>query len=416
MTDFKKLFKLQWKKNAIWIILLIIATLLINTINFKYNTEDIYKGLTESVSSFEKNLKIENDKRLSKNKELDKSYIEYGDELRDRIVKKYNIVSNEELSKMDTDEIDKYYAKERSEEYYTVESLVSTYDMYRDDITDENSQYGLMSQYENFFMFPFLFILSMLFTSIEQMTNYFDFTRMYPWSKTKDFAMKLIFGLLLTLVVFGIHIGVERVLMASAGLGKLYEASRLGIYFVKELIFYWLIFVIFMSTGAVSGNIFGHFGLNIISFGLVDISVLDITTVQKALMGLSYDQTLSNKFDTFFEKQGEIFQYILSPLRSFKLSNELLIAYSIIAAIVFIIGFLVVKNMKTENSGFMVVNKPIKIFSLILASFTLSSLIFTIVTSTFADYNMYIGIVLYLFFLFGSYKLFKALFNIKIKV
>ncbi|MDD7463474.1 MAG: hypothetical protein SOW41_00500 [Anaerococcus sp.] len=416
MKDFKKLFKLQWKKNAIWLILLIIGSLLINTLTFKSYTKDIYRGLTNSVESFEESLDIKKDKRIKKPKEIDKSYIEYGDKLRDKLVEKYGIIPNEELMSMETDEIDKYYAKDRSMEFNTIDSKVANYDVRRDQLLNGNSENNLFSQYTNFFIFPFLFILAMLLTSIEQMTNYFDFTRMYPWSKTKDFAMKLVFGLLLTLVVYLLHIGIEQVMMKTSGLAKLYTSSGLARFFVKELILYWIFFVIFLSTGAMSGNIFGHFGLNIIAFGLFELSVFDISTIQTVINGLDYGPTIMTGFDEFLAKQEGVLLYLLSPLRDFNLSNEMLIAHGIIAALVFILAYFIVKHMKTENSGYMVINRPLKIFSQTLASLTLTALIFNIVTSTFVDYNVYIGIVLYLFLLFVSYKLFKALFNIKIKV
>ncbi len=416
MKDFKKLFKLQWKKNAIWLILLIIGSLLINTLTFKSYTNDIYRGLTNSVESFEESLDIKKDKRIKKPKEIDKSYIEYGDKLRDKLVEKYGIIPNEELMSMETDEIDKYYAKDRSMEFNTIDSKVANYDVRRDQLLNSNSENNLFSQYTNFFIFPFLFILAMLLTSIEQMTNYFDFTRMYPWSKTKDFAMKLVFGLLLTLVVYLLHIGIEQVMMKTSGLAKLYTSSGLARFFVKELILYWIFFVIFISTGAMSGNVFGHFGLNIIAFGLFELSVFDISTIQTVLNGLDYGPTIMTGFNEFLAKQEGVLLYFLSPLRDFNLSNEMLIAHGIIAALVFILAYFIVKHMKTENSGYMVINRPLKIISQTLASLTLTALIFNIVTSTFVDYNVYIGIVLYLFLLFVSYKLFKALFNIKIKV
>ncbi|MDD7305292.1 MAG: hypothetical protein PUG67_01745 [Peptoniphilaceae bacterium] len=416
MKAFKKLFNLQWKKNSIWLILLIVASLLINTLSFRYNANSIYKGLTSSVKGFEDIIGINNKKKKQKPEQLDKNYLKYGDRLRNKLVKKYDIITDDLLSKMDSNELDAYYAENRSELYFRAENLVSTYDMYKDQVMNNKSQNWLVSQYQNFFMYPFLFILAMLLTSIEQMTTYFDFTRMYPWSKIKDFAMKLAFGLIISLLVFLVQIGLENVLISTSGLGKLFNTKGLLYFYLKELKLYWLILVIFMSTGAMSGNIFGHIGLNIIAFGLCEIFAFDITTIQEGILGTSYDQTLTVKFDEFLARKGGLIAYLLSPLRKFDLSNNQLIAYSILALISLLIALIVVKNMKTENSGYMVINKPIKIISLILACLTLTSIIFTIVTSAFADYNVYIGVALYLFFLFGSYKLFNALFNIKIKV
>lgn len=416
MKDFVKLSKLQWKKNSIWIILLIIATLLINTMSFKYNVKNTYDNITNSVTDFEYYLGIKDAQKKKKPEKITAEYIKYGGKLRDRVVEKYDIIPNKKLVSMDSRDIDRYYSQERKDIFYQAESSIENYDYSIEGILNENPNNALFSQYTNFFMIPFLFLLAMLLTSIEQMTNYFDFSRMLPWSKTKDFVMKIVFGILLALVTFGFHIGIEQVVVATSGLSEVYNLSGILLYFIRYMILYWLIFIILISAGAISGNIFGHLGMTIIIFGFLNIIVYLITTVQLIFNGLNYQMTLMTKFEDFVKEQNPIVQHILDPLRNVNMSNDTLIGYAVIAAIVLALGLFVVKNMKTENSGYLIVSKPIKILCQILGTLTLTSIIFAIVTSTLADYNVYIGIVIYLFFLFASYKLFKALFNIKIKV
>ncbi|MGO3018251.1 MAG: hypothetical protein ACTIH2_03775 [Anaerococcus sp.] len=416
MKDFVKLSKLQWKKNSIWIILLIIATLLINTMTFRYNVKETYNNITISVSDFEYYLGIKGAQKKKKPEKISVEYIKYGGKLRDRVVKKYDIIPNERLSSMDSKDVDRYYSKERKDIFYKAESSIDNYDYNIEKILNENPNNALFSQYTNFFMVPFLFLLAMLLTSIEQMTNYFDFSRMLPWSKTKDFVMKIVFGLLLVLVTFGVHIGIEQVVVGTSGLSEVYNLTGILLYFVRNMLLYWLIFIIFISAGAISGNIFGHLGMAIVVFGFFNIITYLISVIKNGVLKIGVMYDIIDSFHKFVEKQHPIIKQVLDPLGESYIDNNFLIGYAIIAIIVFALGLLVVKNMKTENSGYMIVNKPIKILCQSMGILTLTSIIFTIVTSTLADYNVYIGIGIYVFFLFASYKLFKALFNIKIKV
>lgn len=417
MKNFKKLFKLQWKKNSIWILLLLIGTLLINTLVFRSELRSIYDSLTNSVTGFEYVLGIDEADWREKPEKLDEDYIKYGRNLRDRVVKKYNIIPPNKMDGMDSEEMDDYYNVERKDIFYKADSAVSTFDYYIGAILNEDQDRSIFTPYTNFFMFPFLLILAMLMTSIESMSKYFDFTRMFPWSKTKDFLMKIGLGLILILIVYGIHIGIEEVIVGASGLSEVYNLKGILVYFIRDLILYFLVFLIFMGTGIASGNIFGHLGLNIVIFGFFRIIVNIISVIQFMLNDLNVGRTVSDLFDSFKEKSHPIVQHFLDPMVNMDASLNMLLGYGLMAAIVLILGILVARNMKTENSGYMVANKPIKIVAMTMAIFSLTSIIFMLVSQALADYyNIFIGLALYLFFLFASYKFFKALFNIRIKV
>lgn len=416
MKNFKKLSKLQWKKNSLWIILLIIATLLINTLSFRHEIRYTYDSLTNSVADLEYVLGVKDEYKKAKPKKLDSEYIKYGNRLRDRAVKKYDIKKNEEISAMDSDKIDEYYSVDRKDIFYKAESAVATYDYSVEAILNENPDNSIFTPYTNFFMFAFIFILAMLMTSIESMSKYYDFTRLFPWSKKKDFLMKIVFGLIITALVYLIHIGIEDLIVTNSGLSEIYYMKGLFLYFIRDLILYLLVFIIFMGSGLASGNIIGHFGMNIVIFGFFRIIAYIISVIELMFKGLNADDTMIDRFEAFKKGQSPLIEHFLDPLKNMDGSLDMLMAYALIALIVLILGIFVAERLKTEKSGYMIVNEPIKILCLVLAVLTLTSLIFILVSSAFTDYNVLIGVALYLFFVFASYKFFKALFNVRIKV
>lgn len=416
MKNFRKLSKLLWKRNSIWIILLFVATLLINTLTFRNEINSTYDSLTTSVSDLENSLGIKESDKREKPKKIDKDYIEYGTNLRDRVVKKYDIKPSKEISSMDSDKIDNYFDLDRNDMFYEADSAVNTFDYNLEAILNENPDTSIFSPYTNLFMFAFIFVLAMLMTSIESMSKYYDFTRSFPWSKTKDFLMKIVFGLILTALVYLVHIGVEEVIVGSSGLSEIYNMKGLLIYFARDLLLYLLVFVIFMGAGLASGNILGHFGMNIVIFGFFRIVSYIISVFQIMIRGLDTSNIMIDKFDEFKNGQSPLVNHFLDPLMKMDSSVDMLIAYGLIALIVLVLGIFISRKLKTENTGYMIVNTPLKILCMVLAVFTLTSIVFIIVSNAFIDYNVYVGIGFYLFFLFASYKLFKTLFNLEIKL
>lgn len=416
MKNFKKLLKLQAKRNSLWIILLIIATLLINTISFTYKIKETNNNLEESVQKFEYLLDLKENEISKKPNKINDEYLEYANNLRAKLIKKYKIITNDELSKLESKKVDEYYGKDRKEVFYEASNAISNYDYNIKLVKSKKAEDLIFAKNANAFMFFVVLIMAIILTSIEHMSNYFDFTRMLPWSKSKDFLMKTVMGILLTTLIFIVQIGIEHLIIMTSSLSEIYSLGGNVVFFLKELILLLLLFIIFVSAGVMSGNIFGHLGINVVIFGFFNIIFYSLSVIESIIKGVHSDQLIINKFNDFVSKQNPIIRHFIFPLKDTDYSNEFIIGYAMIALIVFLIGILVAKNMKTEKAGYMIMNKIIEKVCFIFAVFSLNSVIFTLLSSTIYNINMYLGLVLYFFLLFTSYKLFKAFFNVKLKV
>lgn len=416
MADFKKMIKLQSKRNAFWIMLTLVIFMMINAFFSSYQVKNFSNGIFDSISALEdiaakSGKKIE---KMEKPEKLTEDYILYGDKLKDYIVKRYNIKNNRDDDNVEDE--DKFFAEDKDRDsYYSIEAEVNNYEYYREDLGGDKSKGFSLGFGTNALIIIFAFILSMFLTSMEHMTEYYDFTRMLPWSKSKDMGMRAGFGILIIAIHVLLFVLMNYFFIQNSNIADFVNLGNIFLLFLKELAFYLGLFLMFFSVGAMSGNILGHFGLTIISMGYLNLFAF-IVSVLISLVKKGYSYDFYDKVFKFVGNQNQYVQTLLSPASHLDLSKESMLGFLTLGLLLFLISLSLFKKAKTERSGLMVLDKKIEFIAKTYAIFMLTSIAFDVMTGFLQNRTIIIDYIFYFLFLFASYKIFDSLFKIKLKL
>lgn len=412
MNDLKKQAQILTKRNGFWIMLVFILTLLFTGIALTKRMESRYFSLI--ISTNELNEMGRTGKEYNYNTRIDKEFFKENDILYKKLSKKYGYDKYEkfEYERASEDEIRKH------EEYYLEnEARISPLSDYY--YHSENIKSGYRSDILLSMGIVLVVVLSLLFTSLEHATSYYEFSRMYPWSRRKDFLMKIILGffLILAFTILGSLLSFMIIKTSK------YDAIKIGMACLPEIIrslsFLVSIFLILMSTGLIAGNIFGHFGLSIWVMFFLDFIDLIIAGIKEVFLGNSWYGGFRNLLDQVFKgKSGfdKVIRSIIRPITDFDGSKESLIGILIFAIILVVIALILIKWIRTEESGRMILIKPVEViakYMLILLVGTYGTIVFkTSILEGFSIINIFVfGILIFVFT-----KVFNILFKVKLKV
>lgn len=199
MKDFGKLLKLTWKRYAIWIILFGFFITLFNTLGVKSNLKLDAFRITDNVRTMEKYLGEE--KTYPEDQKIDEKYLKDAEKTADAFAKKYKLRYRKERS-YDEEYMEKLNKDDLWDKQSTYEEFMwgmEKLNDYKSDMTEKLTSSMALS-------LVFIMIISMGLTSIEESLNYYDFTRMLPWSKKREFLMKIGVALVFGLALFIINI------------------------------------------------------------------------------------------------------------------------------------------------------------------------------------------------------------------
>ena len=417
MGDFKREISILWKRNGFWIVLAFAISLLFSGFFETNSLEADYKSLLQTTNDL--NMMAKTDKKYDEDTSIDKKFFEENDPLFKKMAKKYKFekygdFDYENASEDEAKEFDQYNLE--NGEYL---STLRNYKYFSNSLKLKSNMNFNDSMY--FMGIIVVVILGFLFSSIEHATSYYEFSRMYPWTKRKDFLMKIGLGLIIifSFVVLGSLL--NYMIIRTSNFDILKSASGLGQRSLRNFGFLSAIYLVILSVGFMAGNILGHIGLGILTFLSVDI----VDTINGNIVSLIkgedyYYNSIGNWINSRFSAKGRyfdrVFRVILRPAVNYENTLASILGLIIFALICFVIAFLLIDRIKTEKSGMMILLKPIEYIAKILIITLLASggaMIFQ--SAVFEGFSI-INFVIFAILIYVFTKIFNILFNLKLKV
>ena len=409
MRDFKKLLKLTWKRYAIWFILLGFFLTLSNVLGVKNNIDWNKRRLNSCLIQIERYMGKES-VHLDDEK-IDEKYLKDSKKLADEFAKKYKLTKDmdEKLSEGDYEKLDRNGILEK---YYAYGDFLGIMESYKDNKFQAVDNFtSAMS-----ITIAFIFILAMALTSIEESLNYYDFTRMMPWSKKKEFIMKIDICLVFGLGLFAINSAIIYGIVKSSVFSDLASFEGLGTFILKSILSLISTSLVGVSLGLLAGNFLGHMGLSVIAIGFIEWFKL-LVFCFLAIFGQDLVNRANDSFYAFKRALSPAGQVFLSLINVNFEKTSSVWAGLVVALIIGVASYFLIGKSSAERSGYMVKNKVISNICKWSGILSLTSLIFMITTGILSTdvTNIFINIIAYGLSLLISYKLFDILFKIRLK-
>lgn len=411
MKDFKKMLKLTWKRYAIWIILVAFFFTLLNTLGIKNNFKWEQKSLIDPVIEMERDLGKES-KYLSDGK-LDKDFFEKSEKLAKEYAEKYNLKEEEEKT------FEESYDIEPIEEKNNIWEKYSIYNNYlRSMEYFKSGKYLVIEKLLSSMAISLVFIIiaSIGLTSIEESLNYYDFTRMLPWSKEKEFLMKVGIALIFGLALFIINTVIVFITIKGSAFSEIASFAGFPSFLLKCIISFVSASLVGVSLGLLAGNFIGHIGLGIIAVGFIEWFKLIVYSFL-TIFGDGYAARLNEHYYKFKEGLTPAAKTFLSLINANFEQISTIWAGLIVAIIIATCAYFLIGKSSAERSGYMVKNKVLSEICKWSGILSLTSILFVILTGMISSdgTNMIIRILAYGLSLLISYKLFDILFKIRLK-
>ena len=417
MKDFKKEIKILSRRNGFWIILVLAVSLLFSGLFQTKSLDESYRSLIQTTNTLNTIAKTGN--KYGKDVKIDKKFFQDNDILFDKMAKKYKYdkYDNFNYEKASPEEIDKY------EEYHLkYGEYISTLDQYKYLSHEAKGK-------SNNFYFSYIsvmgivvaIVLGVLFSSMEHATSYYEFAKTYPWTKKKDFLMKIAFGLMIILAFVFVSSALNYMILKTSNFEILKTGTRQIPETIKGFGMLSAIYLSILSAGFMAGNILGHFGLTVMTFGFLDILDGITGNISQITLGYSdYNRTFAYLINEKITDNGNpintILRVILRPLTNFDTTKFAVIGLILFSLIVFSISFSLIEKTKTENSGKMVLLKPIENLAKILVIILFASTGTMIFQSSIFEGFSIMNIVVLGILIFVFTKIFNILFKLKLKV
>lgn len=417
MRDFKKEIKILSRRNGFWIILVLAVSLLFSGLFQTKSLDESYRSLIQTTNTLNKMAKT--GIKYDKNVKIDKKFFQDNDIIFEKIAKKYKYEENIgfDYEKASPKEIDKH-----EEFHLKYGEYISTLDQYKYLSQEAKGK-------SNNFYFSYIsvmgivvaIVLGVLFSSMEHATSYYEFARTYPWTKKKDFLMKICFGFMIILGFVILSSALNYMILKTSNFEILKTGTRQIPETIKGFGMLSAIYLAILSAGFMAGNILGHFGLTVMTFGFLDILDLIIGNISQILLGYSdNNRTFASLIEKNIPNNGSlintIFRVILRPLTNFDTTKYGVIGLIVFSLIVFSISFSLIEKTKTENSGKMVLLKPIENLAKILVIILFSSTGTMIFQSSIFEGFSIMNFVVFGILIFVFTKIFNILFKLKLKV
>lgn len=409
MKDFGKLLKLTWKRYAIWLILLGFFFTLFNTLEVKSNLKWDAFRVTNNVRQMERNLGKE--KAHSDDEKIDEKYLKDAEKTAQAYAKKYKLKYQEERSYDEEymEKLNKYDLWHKQSTYEEFMRVMEELDSYKIDMTEKLTSSMALS-------LVFIMIIAMGLTSIEESLNYYDFTRMLPWSKKREFLMKVGVALVFGLALFIINILIVTITIKGSVFSEIASFAKIGIFLMKSMISLVSASLVGVSLGLLAGNFLGHIGLSIIAIGFVEWFKLIIFSFL-GIFGETYPGTFNDAYYNFKRGLSPAKQVFLSLLNASFDKTSTLWAGLVVALIIALGTYFLIGRSSAERSGYMVKNKVLSQICKWAGILSLTSILFVIIAGLVSsgDGNIILRILAYALSLLISYKLFDILFKIRLK-
>lgn len=446
MKDFIRFSKILLKRNALWLTLLFFLVLLVNTMGAKNEIEEFVNQTSYQTGKLQW---IYENKEEKIEYSLDESY-GYFDALYEESSEFESDIKDKLHSKEAKDDIFKDFHRKYTEilDYYNIDEkkLLET-DWSRSNTNDDNDEehyqrnlYQEIYNYQNYMykevgynpekdafnfsgkianptgLLPFVIvIIGFLFTSLDHLTSYYEFTRILPWKKEKSFIMKIVFGSLIVIGVYLVLLGINYMTWSNSAFGDKFVLNGIFIEILKKLGIYFSILSITMAVGEVSGNVLGHAGLLIIvlsGFYLIEVNILTFINMFKEVSNTS----IVRNFNSFIDNNN-ILKVIYFPLNGLvsNITTEIITFFAV--GIVFLgLGILFTRISKAERSGMLIQNKYISKYAEILAIISTANLLSAIFGITMGNYGSILRIAIFVIVALLSYKFYKLLFNVRVGI
>ena len=409
MKDFGKLLKLTWKRYAIWLILVGFFFTLFNTLEVKSNLKWDAFRITDNVRKMENYLGEE--KSRPDDQKIDEKYLKDAEKTAQAFAKKYKLKYQEERA-YDEEYMEKLNKSDLWDKQNTYEEYMrgrENLDSYKLDMTEKLTSSMALS-------LVFIMIISMGLTSIEESLNYYDFTRMLPWSKKREFLMKVGVALVFGLALFIINILMVTITIKGSVFSEIASFAKIGIFLMKSMISLVSASLVGVSLGLLAGNFLGHIGLSIIAIGFVEWFKLIIFSFL-GIFGETYPGTFNDAYYNFKRSLSPAAQVFLSLLNASFDKTSTLWAGLVVALIIAVGTYFLIGRSSAERSGYMVKNKILSEICKWSGILSLTSILFVIIAGLVSsgDGNIILKILAYALSLLISYKLFDILFKIRLK-
>ena len=411
MKDFGKLLKLTCKRYAIWIILFGFFFTLSNSFGIKNDLNWVERRLTDPVIEMERYLGKES--VHYSDAKIDNKKLEEYEKTAQAFAKKYDLKYNEERIYETPDEVESFEKKDELwDRYYTYDNFKRA----MESLPDNKLQVADKFESSIAITIFFIFILSMALTSIEESLNYYDFTRMLPWSKKKEFLMKLGIALIFGLGLFIVNALVTLAILKGSVFSEILGFAGFGQYLLKVLLASLTASLVGVSLGLLAGNFLGHLGLTIIAVGFIEWFKL-IVFAFATIFGDNLSSNLNDAYYNFKKTLGPAAKVFLSLTNTDFDKMSSLWAALAVGLIIAIVAYFLIGRSSAERSGYLVKNNVLSEICKWSGILSFTSILYGITTGflNFGGPNILIRIISYCLSLLISYKLFDILFKIRLK-
>lgn len=412
MRNFKNLIKFTWKRFSIWLILVTVFCTMAVGISNQNTIRNAYDNFTYNILSMREDLYGKGqDKDIKINEEsLDQIEIELL-----KYKEKYKLLDFDEVYSLDVSgEVqDDYFERLNNNGGYDAHYIYNSIKTYLQQF-DEGKFDG--SSYYQSLIFPiviFMGLFGMSLTSLEQSSAIYDFTRLMPWKKKDELLMKTGIVFLFGLVIFAINAIVLAFILKTSAFGQVLSLHLIGRQICRNILIFLGTSIISTSLGFIAGNFLGHFGLFIMTLAGFELYRENLNMTLQV-----FSTALADKFysamASFEEGLHPFIKTLLSIVYIEVDDIRTILAFVLVAALIFFLALYLSKNQTSERSGYMIVNKKVSVFCKLIATLTLANLMTSLLASVFVDTNFLVMIIFVLALLL-SYKFFDMLFEIRLK-
>lgn len=412
MRNFKNLIKFTWKRFSIWIILVTVFCTMVVGISSQNSIRNDYDNFSNNVLSMREDLYGKND-----NEEL-KINGESLDQIEIELLKykeKYKLLDFDEVYSLDVsaEDQDDYFERLSQNGGYDAHYIYNSIKTYLQQF--DKGKFDGSSYYQSL-IFPiviFMGLFGLSLTSLEQSSAIYDFTRLMPWKKKDELLMKIGIVFLFGLVIFAINAIVLAFILKTSAFGQILSFPLIGRQICRNILIFFGTSIISTSLGFISGNFLGHIGLFIMALAGFEL--------YRENLNLTLQVFSTNMADKFYSAVAS-FEEGLNPFIKTLLSIVYLkvddirtiLAFILVAAVIFCLALYLSKNQTSERSGYMIVNKKVSVFCKLVATLTLANLMTSLVSSVFVD-TTFLLMIIFVLSLLLSYKFFDMLFEIRLK-
>lgn len=412
MRNFKNLIKFTWKRFYIWIILVTVFCTMVVGISSKNSIRSDYDNFINNVIGMREDLYGKNYKEDIKINEesIDQIKIESL-----KYKEKYKLLDFDEVYSLDVpghvqdDYFERLSQNGGYDAHYIYNSIKTNLKQFDGGKFDGSNYYEAL-------ILPiviFMGIFGLSLTSLEQSSAIYDFTRLMPWKKKDELLMKIGIVFLFGMIIFAINSIVLAFILKTSAFGQILSFPLIGRQICRNILIFLGTSIISTSLGFIAGNFLGHIGLFIMALAGFELYRENINMTLQVFSTAYADKFYSAMAS--FEERLNPFTKTLMSIVHMKVDNIItILAFLLVAAVIFFLALYLSKNQTSERSGYMIVNKKLSVFCKLVATLTLANLMTSLVSSVFVD-TTFLLMIIFILALLLSYKFFDMLFEIRLK-